>query len=201
MQLIIILLCALAALIELDNTSIGQFGFGRAFITGTIFGVATGDCWSGMQLGMFIELLFLDYTPVGGVLPPNGTMAAFCAVMAKFFGWPACFAFAFGIMAGIIFKYIEIFLRGLSGRLLMMNMTELPNHPIKIMNRFIFNTLCLQLAVNFIFTLVVVFIVKQIIFHTPEINYKLQVAFNFAYLSVPWMGVMLLLKKFTFKVR
>jgi len=201
MPLIVLLLCVLAALLELDNTSLGQTGFGRAFVSGIIFGLCTGNIFTGLEFGLFIELLFLDYTPVGGVLPPNGTVAAFFAVMAYFFGWPQGFAFTFGIAAGMFFRYFDGVLRTANGHLLLHHMIKIDDDPVKMTYKFLFSAAALQFLVNFAAIAVTVFILRKIIFHTPQPSEKLLTAFSFAYWTVPWMGLILLVKKFVFKVR
>ena len=61
----IVLLCILAALLELDTTYVGQLSFSRPIIAGPLFGLITGDLMAGVQVGVFTELLFTDISPLG----------------------------------------------------------------------------------------------------------------------------------------
>ena len=49
----IIVLCLLAALLELDTTYAGQWLISRPIIAGPLFGLITGDLMAGIQVGVF----------------------------------------------------------------------------------------------------------------------------------------------------
>src|SRR3989339_1178087 len=81
MMLEFVLLCALFAVIELDNVQAFQTMLARPLTAGFLAGVLSGDQAAGIQLGLWTEFLFLDRIPMGGVIPPNGLIAAVSATM------------------------------------------------------------------------------------------------------------------------
>jgi PTS system mannose-specific IIC component len=194
-------MCLIAAVIELDNVSFGQFGFARPFMCGIIFGFIMGDVSAGVQLGIFIELLFVDFTPVGGVLPPNGTVAALCAVMAACYGAPLYFAFFYGVAVGLLFRFIEMRLRGFTARRMLARQTDLNNNPVKIVNTFVFGSMLFQVAITFGVMLAAVLAAKTFLYYAKPVGANMHVAFNAAYLAAPWLGVFALLRKFSVRVQ
>ena len=79
---LLVLLCVLAAALELDTTYAFQFTFSRGIIAGPLFSLLTGDLMAGIQVGAFTELLFCDINPLGAILPPSVVIC--CVVsMAK----------------------------------------------------------------------------------------------------------------------
>jgi len=200
MQLVV-LICLLAAVIELDNVSFGQFGVARPFMCGIIFGFLMGDVSAGVQLGIFIELLFVDFTPVGGVLPPNGTVATLCAVMAACYGAPLYFAFFYGVAVGLMFRFIEMWLRGLTGRKMLARQTELNNNPVKVINAIVFGSMLFQVIITFAVMLAAVCAAKTFLYYAKPVNANIHIAFNAAYLAAPWLGIFTLLRKFSVKVK
>ena len=200
MQLVI-LMCFIAAVIELDNVSFGQTGIARPFMCGIIFGFLMGDVSAGLQLGIFIELLFVDFTPVGGVLPPNGTVATLCAVMTACYGAPLYFAFFYGVAVGLLFRFIEMWIRGYSGRRMLARQMDLNNNPVKIVNTFVFGSMLFQTAITFAVMLVSVCAAKTFLYYAKPVSGNMHTAFNAAYLAAPWLGVFALLRKFSVKVK
>ena len=104
--------CALVALLELDTTYLGQLLISRPFIVGAILGALSGNLFLGLQVGIFTELIYIDYLPIGGVVPPSGAITAAVAIlMNRFFGMNIYFAFFVGILCGQIFSFVEKYLR------------------------------------------------------------------------------------------
>ncbi len=197
----LILFCALAALIELDDTYIGQLGISSPFVTGIIFGAIIGDISTGLQVGVFTTLLLLDYTPVGGVIGPNGTVAVFCTLMLTGFGVSVYAAFFFGIVCGILFKTLERFYRTYMGRTLLKKEAAMQLKPERTILSFMAWGISIQFMLTFTFLLVFVFISRIAVVAAPEIPEKMHLALKLSFFAVPWLGIMLALKKFTFKVR
>lgn len=90
----------------------GQFLLSRPAFVGPVLGWLNGCPLEGARLGILIELLYIDFIPVGGVIPPNGTAAAGAAVLAHAVGGIApSLAFFFGLAAGAAFSKIDYWLR------------------------------------------------------------------------------------------
>ncbi len=107
-----VLSSALAGLLGLDAVQAGQFLFSRPAFVGPVLGWLNGCPLDGARLGILLELLYIDFIPVGGVVPPNGTAAAAVGVLAHSAGGlPPSLSFFLGLAAGTAFSFIEYRLR------------------------------------------------------------------------------------------
>lgn len=104
---------ALAGLLGLDSVQAGQFLLSRPAFVGPVLGWLNGCPLEGARLGILLELLYIDFIPVGGVVPPNGTAAAAVAVMSHAAGLAPSLAFFFGLAAGSGFSPLEYKLRAI----------------------------------------------------------------------------------------
>ncbi|MBI5744372.1 MAG: PTS sugar transporter subunit IIC [Elusimicrobia bacterium] len=103
---------ALAGLLGLDSVQAGQFLLSRPAFVGPLLGWLNGCPVEGAKLGILLELLYIDFIPVGGVVPPNGTAAAAVGVLAHSAGGLApSLAFFFGLAAGVLYAPLEYRLR------------------------------------------------------------------------------------------
>lgn len=103
---------ALAGLLNLDAVQAFQFLLSRPALVGPALGLLNGCPAEGAKLGILLELLYIDFIPVGGVVPPNGTAAAAAGVLAHSAGGLApSLAFFVGLGAGVIYSPIEYRLR------------------------------------------------------------------------------------------
>lgn len=107
----IVLLCILAALLELDTTYVGQLSFSRPIIAGPLFGLITGDLMAGVQVGVFTELLFTDISPLGGIIPPSGVMCTAIPMILYSLGIELYFGFFLGVLAGIAYGQLDKWMR------------------------------------------------------------------------------------------
>jgi len=196
----LLLFCALLALLELDTTYIGQFLFSRPIIAGSVLGYLTGNFFLGLQLGVFTELLYLDFMPIGGVVPPSGAISAGTGVlMAYFFGLPAYFAFFTGIAGGLIFSVMEKRIRIMRARLLR-------GVEIKIMAGKLSPGMLMAQSLLFQFLAVFTFLLIMITIIGPLAAYggaaapqKVRIAFQFSYYVVPWIGLAVMFISFSTK--
>lgn len=192
--------CALVALLELDTTYVGQLLISRPLFVGTILGALTGNLFLGLQVGIFTELIYIDYLPIGGVVPPSGAItSAITILMNYFFKMDICFAFFVGIVCGQIFAFLEKFLRNQRVRILEKIEKEIIELKLSPGNVILKN-----IAVEFL--VVFVFLIISMIMFGPLFNYlhqditeKVRVAFEFAYYIVPWVGLCGLLLSFSTK--
>ena len=103
---------AFAGLLELDTVQAGQFLLARPVFAGLILGWFNGCPVEGARMGILVELIYLDFIPVGGVVPPNGLITAVCGVLA--FAWaglPESVSFFSGVLAGFLYRGVERRLR------------------------------------------------------------------------------------------
>jgi len=73
-----IIVSLVGGLICLDRIMV-QIMISRPIIAGPITGLMLQDPYTGLVLGAFIELLWLDRSPMGVYVPPNDTMVAILA--------------------------------------------------------------------------------------------------------------------------
>jgi mannose/fructose/N-acetylgalactosamine-specific phosphotransferase system component IIC len=71
-----ILIALFGSLIVLDTTVIFQFLLSQPLITCTIIGWFFGDIQLGLQIGFYLQLLWLSSIPVGAAIVPEGNVAA-----------------------------------------------------------------------------------------------------------------------------
>lgn len=106
-----IILIITAGLINLDNVSVFQFLISRPSFVGAVTGYLYGYMVEGFLIGMLLELVILDFTPVGGITIPNGTAGVIVSVLLLSKTNPYL-AFFLGLIAGEGYSYIEKYLRG-----------------------------------------------------------------------------------------
>lgn len=182
--------CALIAFIELDTTYVGQFLISRPFIVGAILGALTGDLFLGLQVGIFTELIYIDYLPIGGVVPPSGAITASIAIlMNHFFGMNIYFAFFVGIVCGQLFSFVEKYLRVKRSKFLEKFESQLIDLKITPKNAII-KSILTEFCVIFVFLIVCIVVFGPLFdFLHNDIPEKMHVAFKFAYYILPWVGL------------
>jgi mannose/fructose/N-acetylgalactosamine-specific phosphotransferase system component IIC len=101
-----------AGLLELDHVQAGQFLLSRPALVGPLLGWLNGCPLEGARIGLLVELIYLDFIPIGGVVPPNGLVAAASAVLAvSWSGLPESLAFFLGILSGFLYSDLEYRMR------------------------------------------------------------------------------------------
>ena len=107
------LLCLLAAVLELDSASAGQFMISRPIVLGGILGLLGGEPLAGFTLGAVIELFLLAELPVGAALPMNGSVATAAAVLASLqpVQLEPAWCLPLGLLAGRLYVPLDVQLR------------------------------------------------------------------------------------------
>ena len=201
MSLTVIGLCLLAALLELDTTYAFQTLVSRPIIAGPIFGLVTGDVMAGVQVGIFAELLFVDVSPLGGIIPPSGVIAVAIPMILHTLGAELYFAFFFGVIAAITYSILEALLRKTRFTWLVFLEEKIQRHPTDI-KRIIAGALLLSFSMTFLFVSLVSWISTQVLFCiVPYLTPKMHFAFRLAYAAVPWLGLAALISTFRMKAR
>jgi len=103
---------ALAGLLGLDAVQAFQFLLSRPAFVGPVLGLLNSCPAEGAKIGILLELLYIDFIPVGGVVPPNGTAAAAAGLLAHSAGGLApSLSFFIGLAAGVAYAPLEYRLR------------------------------------------------------------------------------------------
>ena len=180
----------MVALLELDTTYVGQLLISRPLIVGAALGALTGDLFLGLQVGIFTELIYIDYLPIGGVVPPSGAItAAVSILMNHFFGMNIYFAFFIGIVCGQLFAFVEKFLRKKRGELLGKIENKLIDAEITPKN-IIIKSILTEFVVAFGFLMICMALFGPLFDYIhDDISEKIHMAFKFAYYIVPWVGL------------
>ena len=198
---LLLILCLLGALLELDTTSAFQLTFSRGIIAGPLLGLVSGDVMTGLQVGIFTELLFVDVSPLGGMLPPSAAVCCTLTMALKSFQIPVYFAFFVGVIGAILFSQLETYLRKCRCGWMALQEQKIRRNPSYI-RHCILEALSLSFMANFAFVLVlslaVGFPLMKILPLLPE---KMQLAGKFSYMAVPWIGLSTLLSTFRLKTR
>ena len=196
----LLIACGVLALLEMDTTYFGQFLLSRPTCTGAIMGYLCGDFFLGLQLGVFAELLFIDFVPIGGVVPPSGAICAGTSIIiSAYFGADLYFSFFIGLMLAWTFTWIEKALRRYRSKLLPRVETALIEEkasPFQI----ILQSFVLEYLAIFIFVLTATSLLGPFLYHMGDkIPQSIHVAFKFSYFLVPWIGLSMLFISFSTK--
>ncbi|MBR2866035.1 MAG: PTS sugar transporter subunit IIC [Elusimicrobiaceae bacterium] len=197
----IIILCTLAALLELDTTYAFQTLVSRPIIAGPLLGLFMGDVLAGVQVGVFAELLLLDISPLGGIIPPSGVVATAIPLILYSQGIELHFGFFLGILAAICYSFFDTFLRKTRFKWLIYSEQRIGRKPADLW-RILIMSLALSFLMTFVFISTATWLCTQVMLMvTPLISAKVNFAFHLAYLAVPWIGLATLIPTFRLKTR
>ena len=195
----ILILCATGAFLELDTTYAFQFLVSRGIVAGPLLSLITGDLMTGVQVGVFTELIFIDINPLGGVLPPSAVGCCVVTLALHAMGVPLCFAFFIGVLGSSFFSYMERSMRlGRCGWLVYQEQ-KIAKRPNQLTR-----TIMLSLGQAFLLALVSFVFMCSVggwlaVCFLPFIPEKMQQVSTIAYMAVPWIGLATLVSGFNFK--
>jgi mannose/fructose/N-acetylgalactosamine-specific phosphotransferase system component IIC len=179
-----------AGLLELDNVQAGQFLLSRPAFAGPLLGWLNGCPMEGAKIGLLTELIYLDFIPIGGVVPPNGLVTAAAGVLVfSWTGLPESAAFFSGILAGFLYCGVEYRLRSSRSSLTAVIESEVGNGIIRIKRR-----LAGSLLTEGLVTGSFIFIFSGLLTFSAALLTKLDLrtlfgALDFAYSLMPWLGL------------
>ena len=201
MSIELLLLCLLAALLELDTTYAFQLTLSRGIIAGPIFSLLTGDYAAGVQIGLFTELLFADINPLGAILPPSAVVCSAIALSLHALGIELCYAFIVAVLGSLFFVQAERHVRKQRVRLLTFWENRIQRNPDSI-SRVLFLELGACFLINFI--IISLFVGTSgafMLWLQPLIPVKAFYACQFSFMAVPWIGLASLIPEFRLKMR
>ncbi len=201
MTITIILLCLFAALLELDTTYAFQLLFSRPIVAGPLLGLLTGDVMAGVQVGIFVELLFVDISPLGGIIPPSGVVATTIPLILYSQGIELYFGFFLGVLGAVLYAFFDALLRKTRFKWLVYMETKIGRKPTDV-RRTIGAMLLLSFLLSFIFISALAWVCAQLMFAAfAYLTPKAHFAFQLAYMAVPWIGLATLIPTFRLKAR
>ncbi len=197
----ILTLCVAAALLELDTTYAFQLTFSRGIIAAPILSLITGDIMTGIQIGVFTELLFADINPLGGILPPSAVVCSAVSLALHMLGLELYFAFFCGVAGAILFSLAEKIMRKNRFKWLIFWEQQITRHP-QMVNRTVVLALATSFLMNFFLISIFIWLCGQfMLWLLPYIPMKAHFACKFAYMAVPWIGLATLVPAFRLKTR
>lgn len=201
MTTLIVCVCLIGALLELDTTYAFQLTFSRGIIAGPLLGLATGDVMTGLQVGIFTELLFIDISPLGGLLPPSAVVCCAVSLALCACSIPVYFSFFIGTVSAILFSLLEVFIRKKRVEWIERQEQKIIQNP-----RYLTWTILESLTIVFVLTFLFLWIVSTITGHLliklmPYLPEQIHIASRFAYMAVPWIGMATLIPLFRLKTR
>ena len=178
---------SLAGLLELDSVQAGQFLLSRPALIGPLLGVLNGCVLEGARLGILIELIYIDFIPVGGIVPPNGAVAAAVGVLAHAWaGLAPSLAFFTGLLAGAMYSFVEYRLRSFRSRRNVVIEAEIRAGRERL-NYWVADALLGESAAVSVY--VFSFSAAVVLAGSAFKLEALTPAMNFAYSLMPWLGL------------
>ena len=197
----LLLLCLFAAFLELDTTYAFQTLLSRPIIAGPLFGLWTGDVMAGVQVGVFAELLFIDISPLGGIIPPSGIVATVIPLVLYSMGIELYFGFFFGVAGAELYAFFDALLRKTRFKWLVFLEKKIGRNPSD-MKRIIAGALLLPFLMSFVFISLLAWASSNVMFGVfAYITPRMHFAFRLAYAAVPWIGLATLIPALRLKVR
>jgi len=179
-----------AGLLELDNVQAGQFLISRPALAGPLLGLLNGCPLEGAKIGLITELIYMDFIPIGGVVPPNGLVAAAAGVLG--FAWaglPESAAFFCGIAAGFIYSGVEYRLRVSRARWINSIETEASNGTLRL-DGWLAGSLLTEGLVSGLYIFLFSGLLAGLALLARGLNLQtLFHALDFAYSLMPWLGL------------
>lgn len=153
-----ILIALFGSLIVLDTTVIFQFLLSQPLITCTILGWFFGDIQLGLQIGFYLQLLWLSSIPVGAAVVPEGNVAAIItATMVLRYHYEYQYlnlVLVSGVFYGLVISYIGgqlvVIYRKINVKLLNNVLVHIERGQIGFLNRVPFMSISLHYIMMFI---------------------------------------------------
>ena len=198
---LVLWICIVGTLLELDTTYAFQLTFSRGIIAGPLLSLLTGDLMTGLQIGIFTELLFIDINPLGGLLPPSAAVCCTLSMALCALGIPVYFAFFFGVIGAILFSGCEVFVRKHRAIWLTRQEQLILKKPSRV-TEVVFKSLLLSFTMTLAFVLFYSACVGSAFVRIlPFLPEQFHLASKFAYMAVPWIGLATLVSTFRLKAR
>lgn len=182
------LLCAAAALLELDRVRVGQWALSRPLLSGPFVGFLAGDALAGTQIGVLIELLTAGGLPAGGVMPLNGSIAAAVGALLAAPGLPGAASLPAGLLAGWAFSWIEARVRGACSRMNAVAEEALRRGRFPPLGRLAAAAVALHAAASAAFLFAATLILSTGLLLLLEALPGLRGGLEAAYGAAPWVG-------------
>lgn len=157
-----ILIALFGSLIVLDTTVIFQFLLSQPLITCTILGWFFGDIQLGLQIGFYLQLLWLSSIPVGAAVVPEGNVAAIITatlVLRYNYGYEylnvvLVSAVLYGLLISYVGGQLVVLYRKINVKLLDNVLTHIDRGQIGFLNTIPFVSISIHYVMMFILILV-----------------------------------------------
>jgi mannose PTS system EIIC component len=145
-------------ILSLDRFQICQVMVSRPLVSASIVGWVLGDLSAGLASGILFETLWLRTPPIGGYVPPDGTLAsiataAVAAIVRANTGASvtavACLAFLLLFPLALLGAFVDIRFRRILGLLAQKAEGSLADRPDRVLVRYFLASLGLGLLFTF----------------------------------------------------
>ena len=195
------LLCLIAAVLEMDTTYAVQSLVSRPVLSGPLLGWLCGDILAGVQVGIFAELLLADISPLGGIIPPSGVTVCAVTLALNSLGVPPYFGFFLAVLCSIVFAHADAWQRKTRARWIALLQARLSRKPADIKG-----PIMASLGFSFLTAFLAISILvwgsaRLALWALPILPPKMHVTLGLAYAAVPWIGLAALVPAFRLKTR
>lgn len=147
------------ALLALDRRALLQGMLSHPVVAAPLVGWALGDLPTGLAVGVLIGLLWSGALPVGGVVPPDETLAAVVGTAAAVLGARAAglsigtasmLGFAAAMIGALVGRRLELVLRRINGELAIRAEKNVAKGDVRAIDRTIFAALGITVLATFL---------------------------------------------------
>lgn len=161
-----ILIGLIGSLIVLDTTVVFQFLLSQPLITCTILGWFLGDLQLGIQIGFYLQLLWLSSIPVGGAVVPEGNVAAIITATfvlrynedMQYFHLVLIAAVFYGLLISFIGGELVVIYRKINVKLLNYVTKRIERGHIGVLNIVPFTSISIHYIMMFLLIMIMLFI-------------------------------------------
>ncbi len=168
----IFLLCAVGALLMLDNSAAFQILISQPMFASAILGWLGNDITLGLQLGFLLQLVWLSNMPVGAAIVPEGNFGSIAATIfalsavqqfSEYENFIVFLSIAFALLCSFVGAKMVTFIRHWNQRLLQKLFKKLADNQAVRLGGVITLSLLFNALVVFVFLLVLVLVALELL--------------------------------------
>jgi len=198
MEKIILEMILIAAILNIENIQAFQFLISRPASTGFLVTLPVIFAYKGQNFiypfimdsftcGLVMELIIIDFNPVGGTIIPNGIIGAAISSLLLFSGYPLSIAFFTGFLCSFLYSKIDFFMRTQKNNWNFIIENEIMQGKIN-MGKWIILSIILEFIISFIFLILIFYLLGYLLPFVTKFNY-INKSFNTAFYATIFIGL------------